>query len=264
MIGDPGDCSYGMMGALALVAFESRVGIGAAVEGEHLRAGWELWSEDVIERPGRATVALEATDPVFGPEFHALLDAVGEVSLGWVKIGESMVAFGVVLIDHVLALAGFEAKDGGVPDLGAASEELLAAFNPVVNDADVVEAVIEKAVDVVGDEEVEIEKHALAFKASQVIAEERELEPGGGLESVGKFEGGQRKGLDAIVESSAVVGEAEEAKRSSEVASHTVEEAVDIVRTVTGAPLEGEDVDGIAGRLGHEWRRAQEGVVSGS
>ena len=52
MIGDPGDCSYGMMGALALVAFESRVGIGAAVEGEHLRAGWELWSEDVIDRPG--------------------------------------------------------------------------------------------------------------------------------------------------------------------------------------------------------------------
>jgi hypothetical protein len=252
VIGDPGNCLHRVVSAFSLVALDGGMGIGAPVEGEHFGAGGKPGGDEMIERPGWAAVTFEAAHPVIGPEFHALLDAVSEVSLGRVEIGESMFAFGVVLVDDMLAGAGFEPEDGGVSDLRAATEEFFAALDPVVDDADLVETVVEEAVDVVGDEKIEIEEHAVPGKAGQLVLKECKLEPSGGLEPVWKFKGGQWKGLDAIVESSVVVGEAQETKRSCEVASHTVEEAVDIVRTVTGAPLEGEDVDGISGGIGHE------------
>lgn len=154
---DPG----GRLGAVAWLAVieagDGFVGIGAAVEDDDRSVGL-LGLDDEVEGKEGSAMALEAGGPVFRKEDHARANAMGEVGLRWRKVGEGPVLFLEKLFVDKGVFVGMEAKDGGVPNLWAASGDAAHSADPIVDDGNFFWFESEEGIEWTTNDDVEVEE----------------------------------------------------------------------------------------------------------
>ena len=194
-------------------------------------------------------MALERAHPFVGPpvdlaglhhgESLEFLRALGEtVALGGIVLhGEKRLVYGV-------GSASVEAEARRVADVGKFSEPSLAALDPVVNDAEFAGLVIEEFVKRTGNQEVDVEKERRTFEISESVFKKAKFNedirplPSDNMRIVG-----ERNSFDAVVQSRRIVGHADEAEGTRQIALNARIEAVHVFGTVVGSPFEAKDVD---------------------
>lgn len=232
---------------LGLEAGDGGVGIGSAVKDDDAGLG-TAGGEQEIEGEERNAGALEAADPFFGPPVDLLHGMGHEGLFGGIEVMiDGILHFADEGFVDVVALAGLKAEAGGVADIRALAEELLAALDPVVDDAVFARQVVEEAVDVALNDDVEVEEEGGALQIGQAVLEDEELDEDirPAMEDLGI--GVLREGLriDALLQAGGVIGDADEAEGPMEVALDGGVEDVDIVRGISGAPFKADDIDRI-------------------
>lgn len=88
------------------------VGVGASVEDDDFGVVRGLGLLEIIQGKWRAAVALEASDPFAGPKDHAVANAMRQVSLRRLEMGQRPFLFRVKSIPYGSALVGGKAENG--------------------------------------------------------------------------------------------------------------------------------------------------------
>ena len=194
--------------------------------------------------------ALEGGDPALRPPVHLVeshrMRHVGlfrRVLLLVVRLVEMR---GKGLPDPV-HLARLEAEARGVADLRTRAEEELPALDPVADDAELARLVVEEAVHVADDDLVDVQEEGRSCEVAAAVLEKRELRVDGRPVLAPRLESlrlrRNRTHLNALGEPFRLVGEADEAERTPQVALHARIETVHVERRIGRAPFQTDDVD---------------------
>lgn len=208
--------------SLGLEAFNGDIRVGIAVENEDLRfrlAG----GEEEVEGEDRHADTLKALDPGVRPPVDFLHGVSHEGLFGGIEVAvNGFVEFAQEGFVDVVALAGFETEAGGVADVRQFTENALATFDPVVNDAVLAGHVVEEAVDVFLDDHVDVEEECRALQVGEAVLEEAELHEdvrpifGNAVEAfIRDF--GEGLGVDFRIQALCIVGKADEAEGTMEM-----------------------------------------------
>ena len=129
----------------------------------------------------------------------------------------------------------------------ALAEKFFARFHPVVDDAVLARSVVEEAVDVVHDGDVEIEKKGRAAQIAEAIFSHHQF-----YEHIGPFTSetwirGERDDANFWIQAGGIFSAAVEQEWTLEVTRDGTIEDVDVIRAIARAPLDAENING--GRL---------------
>ena len=225
------------------------------MEAENARVGVEARREEMVERPGPGAGALEGPDKVLGPEADVLrLHRVRHVQL--FRRIDAVVERRVDLadervVDVGILLARLETEAGRVPAERHLAEEPLPELDPVADDAELAGLVIEEAVEVAGDDLVDVEEERRPLQVRKARLEDAELDvdirPAVLLVGVEVLHlrrtRRNRLRVDALGKSRRIVRHADKPKWTLQMRLDPAVDAVDILRRIERTPLEGQNVN---------------------
>ncbi len=220
--------------------------IRRAVEAED--SGFDgLGREEKVEREDARARALEALDEVIRPPGDVgESDGMSHVGL----LGRKMLAIDgdILLADELFVDAvhrtGLEAEAGGVADVWELTEDALAAFDPVMNDAELCRFVVEEGIEIACDDLVNIEEERWSDQIGESVLEDQKLDEDVRPEKLpSRRRLGEGLGVDAVDEPRRVVRDANESERTMQMLAYARVKTINVLGAVIRSPLKAEDID---------------------
>lgn len=245
-------CGLDMAKALVATAFQSVGWIHLAVKDHNARVGGRYRLFPVIARPSRNAVVLEAGAPSRRPviQLALLVQKVRQILLLIAVLGPHFFGVSAEILQNISMCAQLKTVDRGVAD-NALTKTPKARV--VVDDAKFT-GQGKELIHAADNNHIKIKEQRLPLESVQITLKGGEFFPSaitlaGSQMNVQVWNG---QALDFRANPFGVVGQADKAKISAEMAAHHGVESIDVLWAVLGAPFHAKNVALLLCGLNHE------------